>query len=43
LCLLPVLADSAVIIDEVHSFDPRMFKNLVAFLQVSGCKFYELA
>lgn len=33
LCLLPVLADSAVIVDEVHSFDPRMFKNLVAFLQ----------
>ena len=33
LCLLPVLADSAVIIDEVHSFDQRMFKNLVAFLQ----------
>jgi CRISPR-associated endonuclease/helicase Cas3 len=33
LCLLPVLADSAVIIDEVHSFDQHMFKNLVAFLQ----------
>ena len=33
LCLLPVLADSAVIIDEVHSFDRRMFNNLVAFLQ----------
>jgi CRISPR-associated endonuclease/helicase Cas3 len=33
LCLLPVLADSAVVIDEVHSFDQRMFKNLVAFLQ----------
>ncbi len=33
LCLLPVLADSAIIIDEVHSFDQRMFKNLVAFLQ----------
>jgi CRISPR-associated endonuclease/helicase Cas3 len=33
LCLLPVLADSAVIIDEVHSFDQRMFNNLVAFLQ----------
>jgi CRISPR-associated endonuclease/helicase Cas3 len=33
LCLLPVLADSAVIIDEVHSFDRRMFTNLVAFLQ----------
>ncbi|MBM3227114.1 MAG: CRISPR-associated helicase Cas3', partial [Candidatus Tectomicrobia bacterium] len=33
LCLLPVLADSAVIIDEVHSFDRRMFTNLVAFLK----------
>lgn len=33
LCLLPVLADSALIIDEVHSFDRQMFKNLVAFLE----------
>src|ERR1043165_4464478 len=33
LCLSPVLADSAIIIDEVHSFDQRMFKNLIAFLQ----------
>lgn len=33
LCLLPVLADSAVIIDEVHSFDKRMFENLISFLQ----------
>lgn len=33
LCLSPVLADSAVIVDEVHSFDQRMFKNLIAFLQ----------
>lgn len=33
LCLLPVLVDSAVIIDEVHSFDQQMFKNLVAFLE----------
>ena len=32
-CLLPVLADAAVIIDEVHSFDQQMFKNLVAFLE----------
>jgi CRISPR-associated endonuclease/helicase Cas3 len=31
--LLPVLADSAVIIDEVHSFDKQMFENLVCFLQ----------
>ena len=33
LCLLPALADSAVIIDEVHSFDKRMFDCLIAFLR----------
>lgn len=33
LCLLPVLADSAVIIDEVHSFDKRMFETLICFLK----------
>lgn len=33
LCLLPVLADSAVIIDEVHSFDRNTFNNLLAFLE----------
>lgn len=33
LCLLPVLADSAVIIDEVHSFDRRMFDSLISFLK----------
>jgi CRISPR-associated endonuclease/helicase Cas3 len=33
LCLLPALADSAVIIDEVHSFDQRMFDCLIAFLR----------
>jgi CRISPR-associated endonuclease/helicase Cas3 len=33
LCMLPVLADSAVVFDEVHSFDENMFKNLVAFLR----------
>jgi CRISPR-associated endonuclease/helicase Cas3 len=33
LCLLPVLADSAVVIDEVHSFDRRLFDNLVSFLR----------
>jgi len=32
LCLLPLLADAAVIVDEVHSFDKRMFKSLLAFL-----------
>ena len=33
LCLLPVLADSAVIIDEVHSFDRQMFDTLISFLK----------
>ncbi len=33
LCLLPVLADAALIVDEVHSFDENLFKNLVAFLK----------
>lgn len=33
LCLLPLLADSVVIIDEVHSFDRRMFDALIAFLR----------
>lgn len=33
LCLLPVLADSALIIDEVHSFDKHMFDNLICFLK----------
>jgi CRISPR-associated endonuclease/helicase Cas3 len=33
LCLLPVLADSAIIIDEVHSFDLKMFDSLVSFLE----------
>jgi len=32
-CLLPLLADSAVVIDEVHSFDRRMLNDLVAFLK----------
>jgi CRISPR-associated endonuclease/helicase Cas3 len=36
LCLLPALADSAVIIDEVHSFDQRMFGCLIAFLRNFG-------
>ena len=33
LCLLPALADCALVIDEVHSFGPRMFNALVAFLR----------
>lgn len=32
-CLLPLLVDSALIIDEVHSFDRRMFDDLIAFLK----------
>lgn len=31
-CMLPVLADSVVVIDEVHSFDNKMFAALKAFL-----------
>lgn len=33
MCLLPVLADSALIVDEVHSFDERAFANLIGFLK----------
>lgn len=32
-CLLPVLADSVVVIDEVHSFDPGLFATLLRFLR----------
>jgi len=32
ICLLPVLVDSALIVDEVHSFSERMFKSLTSFL-----------
>lgn len=32
LCLLPVLSDAAVVIDEVHSFDRHMFEVLLSFL-----------
>lgn len=32
-CLLPVLADSVVVVDEVHSFDRNMFSALKAFLK----------
>ena len=31
-CLLPVLADSVIVIDEVHSFDDAMFSALKEFL-----------
>ena len=33
ICLLPLLADSVVVIDEVHSFDSKMFSALVGFLR----------
>jgi CRISPR-associated endonuclease/helicase Cas3 len=32
LCLLPALADAAVVFDEVHSYDRRMWNALKAFL-----------
>ena len=32
-CMLPVLADSVVVIDEVHSFDAKMFSALKDFLK----------
>lgn len=32
LCLLPALADSAVVFDEVHSYDRHLWNALVAFL-----------
>ena len=33
LCLLPLLADSAIILDEVHSYDRVMFQGLKSFLR----------
>lgn len=33
ICLLPILADSVLVIDEVHSFPRDMFDNLISFLQ----------
>ncbi|MGH9941546.1 MAG: CRISPR-associated helicase Cas3', partial [Pyrinomonadaceae bacterium] len=33
LCLLPVLADSVLIVDEVHSYDRKMFEVLINFLR----------
>ncbi|MFM8275016.1 MAG: CRISPR-associated helicase Cas3' [Gemmata sp.] len=32
MCMLPVLADSVVVIDEIHSFDKNMFAALKKFL-----------
>lgn len=31
--LLPMLVDAAIVLDEIHAYDPRMFKQVVAFLQ----------
>ena len=33
MCLLPVLADAVVVVDEVHSFDRSMFSTLQDFLK----------
>jgi CRISPR-associated endonuclease/helicase Cas3 len=33
LCLLPVLARSVIVVDEIHSFDSSMFSELIKFLQ----------
>jgi len=33
LCLLPVLARSVIVVDEIHSFDSSMFSELIEFLQ----------
>jgi len=33
ICLLPLLADSVLVVDEVHSFDGAMFKALIRFLE----------
>jgi CRISPR-associated endonuclease/helicase Cas3 len=31
MCLLPVLADAVIVLDEVHSYDGRMFENTLSF------------
>ncbi len=33
MCLLPLLADSVIVVDEVHSFDRAMFSTLLGFLK----------
>lgn len=33
MCLLPILADSVIVVDEVHSFDRSMFSALLKFLE----------
>jgi len=32
-CLLPLLADSVLVLDEIHSYGPREFRALLAFLK----------
>jgi CRISPR-associated endonuclease/helicase Cas3 len=34
MCLLPLLAESVIVVDEVHSFDRKMFSALLGFLSV---------
>lgn len=33
LCMVPVIADAALVIDEVHSYDDSMFRSLLALLR----------
>ncbi len=33
LCLLPLLVDSVMVVDEIHSFDKAMFSDFTTFLQ----------
>jgi CRISPR-associated endonuclease/helicase Cas3 len=33
MCLLPALADAAVVFDEIHSYDPSMWNALMTFLE----------
>lgn len=33
ICLLPLLADSVLVVDEVHSFDPKLFSAFKLFLK----------
>lgn len=37
LCLVPALADAVVVLDEVHSYDDRMYRNLLQFLDRLDC------
>lgn len=33
LCMVPLMADAALVVDEVHSYDEGMFRSLLAFLR----------